>query len=230
MDCSIKDYANIHFGNAARRTHEQILAITAGFWQNRALAVAAELELADVLAAGPQHIDVLAARTKTHSPTLFRLFRALETLGVFSQVSPFVFANTPAGEGLRRNVPNTQWPLCWQVDQAGMASHFESGRAIAGMANRQANESTTQRGVIPTGSGVPAHWRDLLVHRQHIHRIRPAVRTYSTFSPVAMIAFPSETSRTALPCLFTTKYTTRGGVPLEGIVIVAVPVQSPFTV
>jgi hypothetical protein len=89
--------------------HEQILAITAGFWQSRALAVAAELELADLLAAGPLHTDVLASRTKTHSPSLFRLLRALETLGVFSQVSPFVFANTPVSECIRRDVPNTQW-------------------------------------------------------------------------------------------------------------------------
>ncbi|MDX6459756.1 MAG: hypothetical protein QOE55_3453 [Acidobacteriaceae bacterium] len=89
--------------------HEQILAITFGFWQSRALAVAAELELAEVLAEGPLHVDVLASRTKTHSPTLFRLLRALETSGVFSQVSPFVFANTPASDCLRRNVPNSQW-------------------------------------------------------------------------------------------------------------------------
>ena len=60
--------------------------------------------------------------------------------------------------------------------------------------------------------------------------IKQTVRTYSTFSPVAMIAFPSETSRTILPCLVTTKNTTRGGAPLEGIVIVAFPVQSSFTV
>jgi hypothetical protein len=89
--------------------HEQILAITLGFWHSRALAVAAELELAEVLAEGPLHVDVLASRTKTHSPTLFRLLRALETLGVFSQVSPFVFANTPASDCLRRDVPNSQW-------------------------------------------------------------------------------------------------------------------------
>ena len=56
------------------------------------------------------------------------------------------------------------------------------------------------------------------------------VRAYSTFSPVAMIAFPFETSRTVLPCFVTTKNTTSGGPPLEGIVIVAEPVQSPFTV
>jgi hypothetical protein len=89
--------------------HEQILAITADFWQSRALAVAAELELADLLAAGPLHIDILASRTKTHAPSLFRLLRALESLGIFSQISPRVFANTPASECLRKDVPNTQW-------------------------------------------------------------------------------------------------------------------------
>ncbi len=89
--------------------HEQILAITAGFWQSRALAVAAELELADLLAAGPLHIDAIASRTKTHAPSLFRLLRALESLAIFSQIAPMVFANTPASECLRQNVPNTQW-------------------------------------------------------------------------------------------------------------------------
>jgi hypothetical protein len=89
--------------------HEQVLAITSGFWHSRALAVAVELELAEHLADGPLHVDVLADRAKTHSPSLFRLLRALETLGVFSQVSPFVFANTPASDCLRKNVPNSQW-------------------------------------------------------------------------------------------------------------------------
>jgi O-methyltransferase domain/Dimerisation domain len=89
--------------------HEQILTITAGFWQSRALAVAAELELADLLAAGPLHIDAIASRTKTHAPSLFRLLRALESLGIFSQISPMVFANTPSSECLRQNVPNTRW-------------------------------------------------------------------------------------------------------------------------
>jgi len=89
--------------------HEQILAITLGFWQSRALAVAAELELADLLAEKPLHIDVLAVRSKTHAPSLFRLLRALESLAIFSQVSPMVFANTPSSECLRKNAPNTQW-------------------------------------------------------------------------------------------------------------------------
>jgi hypothetical protein len=84
--------------------HEQILAMTVGFWQSRALAVATELELADLMAGKPLHIDELATQTKTHSQNLFRLLRALESVGIFSQVSPMVFANTPQSECLRTNV------------------------------------------------------------------------------------------------------------------------------
>ena len=89
--------------------HEQILAITEGFWHSRALAVATELEIAEVLADDPLHVDLLANKTKTCAPALFRLLRALETVGVFEQLSPRVFANTPASECLRRNARNSQW-------------------------------------------------------------------------------------------------------------------------
>src|SRR5882757_3997524 len=110
--------------------HEHIFAITVGFWHSRALAVATELELADLLAARPLHIDVLASRTKTYSPSLFRLLRALESLGIFSQVSPFVFANTPASECLRRNVPNTQW--AWVRAQLSVGGGVYEGWAGLG--------------------------------------------------------------------------------------------------
>jgi O-methyltransferase domain/Dimerisation domain len=87
--------------------HEQILAITLGFWQSRALAVAAELEVADLIAEKPLHIDELAAQTKTHAQSLFRLLRALESVGIFSQVSPMIFANTPQSECLQKNAPHS---------------------------------------------------------------------------------------------------------------------------
>ncbi|HYR44514.1 MAG TPA: methyltransferase [Terriglobia bacterium] len=87
----------------------QILGIVTGFWQSRALAIAAELELADLLADGPVSVDILAGRTKTDSLSLFRLMRALEGIGIFRQVSPQVFANTPTSDCLRKNVPGSQW-------------------------------------------------------------------------------------------------------------------------
>jgi hypothetical protein len=122
--------------------HEQILAITAGFWQSRALAVAAELELADLLAAGPLHIDVLASRSKTHAPSLFRLLRALESLGIFSQISPMVFANTLASECLRKDVPNTQW--AWVRAQLSVGGGVYEGWAGLDGSIRKGNTAFDQ--------------------------------------------------------------------------------------
>jgi hypothetical protein len=105
--------------------HEQILAITLGFWQSRALAVAAELELAEILADGPLHVEALARQTQTHSQSLFRLLRALEASGVFTQVSPFVFANTAASDCLRKDVSNSQ--LAWVRTQLSLEGGVYKG-------------------------------------------------------------------------------------------------------
>ena len=87
---------------------EQIFSIVLGFWQARALAVATELGLSDLFAESPLHVDELASRTKTNASALFRLLRALESIGIFTQTSPRVFANTPASECLREDVPGSQ--------------------------------------------------------------------------------------------------------------------------
>ena len=81
---------------------EQILGIVNNHWQSRCVGAAAQLELADHLANGPLHVDVLAERTQTHAPSLYRMLRALESTGIFAQSSPRVFANTPQSECLRR--------------------------------------------------------------------------------------------------------------------------------
>jgi Dimerisation domain len=73
---------------------EQILPLVMGFWQARALAVATELGLSDLLAEGPLHVGELGNRTKTNASALFRLLRALESIGIFVQSSPRVFSNT----------------------------------------------------------------------------------------------------------------------------------------
>jgi hypothetical protein len=86
---------------------QQIIAAIIGFRQSLATAVAADLGLADLLANGPQHVDWLAEKTMTHSRSLFRLMRALASAGIFTQVSPRVFANTPASDCLRTDVPGS---------------------------------------------------------------------------------------------------------------------------
>lgn len=102
---------------------ERILALIEGYWHSRALAVAAELELADLLSAGPLSIEDLAARSGTHAPTLFRLLRALESIGLFRQVSPGVFANTPSTDCLRKDAPRSQWAWTRLVLSTGMGEY-----------------------------------------------------------------------------------------------------------
>ena len=112
---------------AAPTPFNDILAILRGFWASRALAVAAELELADLLASGPQDVAHLAARTQTHAPSLFRVMRALESIGVFHQVSPRVFANSPSSELLRKDVPGSQWAFVRMILSADMGQYDAFG-------------------------------------------------------------------------------------------------------
>ena len=73
---------------SAATPQEQILGIVNNHWQSCCVGAAAQLELADLLADGPLHVDVLAERTKTHGPSLYRMLRALESTGIFTQTSP----------------------------------------------------------------------------------------------------------------------------------------------
>ena len=109
---------------------EQVLEIVRGFWQSRALATAAELEIADYLADGPLGIDALAGKTQTHVPSLFRLMRALESAGVFKQVSPRVFSNTPASECLRKNVPGSLWAFVRTILSKGFGQYDSWGDVL----------------------------------------------------------------------------------------------------
>lgn len=78
-----------------------------GYWVSQAVGVAAALGVADLLAHGPRTADELAAATGTHSPSLFRLLRALAGVGLFTQGEDGVFALAPGGERLRTGVPGS---------------------------------------------------------------------------------------------------------------------------
>jgi hypothetical protein len=108
---------------------EQILGIVINHWQSCCVGAAAQLELADLLADGPLHVDVLAERTHTHAPHLYRMLRALESTGIFTQTSPRVFGNSPASECLRRNLPGSNWAWIRFTLCAG-APVFEGWRGL----------------------------------------------------------------------------------------------------
>lgn len=75
-----------------------------GKWVSMALSVAAKLRLADKLAAGPKSAAALAEETGTHPESLYRLLRALASVGVFASDDAGRFRLTPVGEFLRTGV------------------------------------------------------------------------------------------------------------------------------
>lgn len=79
-----------------------------GAWITQALWVAADLGIADLLAAGPLPIEVLAQQTQAHTEALYRVLRALASIGVFSQDDQNRFSLTPLANLLRSDVPCSQ--------------------------------------------------------------------------------------------------------------------------
>jgi len=84
-----------------------ILQMTLAPFMTQALYVAAKLGIADLLAPGPGTAAGLAAATGTDDRSLYRVLRALASVGVFSETEPQTFANTPASETLRTDAPNS---------------------------------------------------------------------------------------------------------------------------
>jgi hypothetical protein len=96
---------------------EQMSRMLTGYWISQALYVAAKLGVADLLVPGPRTIDELAQATGTHGPSLYRLLRALASMGVFVEQADRRFALTPLAECLRSDVPGSQRSLAIMVGE-----------------------------------------------------------------------------------------------------------------
>jgi SAM-dependent methyltransferase len=83
---------------------ETILQLVNGGAVSQCVYVAAKLGIADFLADGPKTCDELAVETNVHGPSLYRLMRALASLGIFHEDGQGRFALTPLSEPLRSDV------------------------------------------------------------------------------------------------------------------------------
>jgi ubiquinone/menaquinone biosynthesis C-methylase UbiE len=78
-----------------------IVRTAAAFAVSRALHVAAQLGIADLVSDCPRTVEHLARETKTDPPSLHRVLRLLATSGFFSEVSEGLFGQTRLSETLR---------------------------------------------------------------------------------------------------------------------------------
>jgi hypothetical protein len=86
---------------------DAILAMIQWFWVSTATCVEAEFGTPGLLKGGPKKNEKLAAAVGAHAPSLYRLMRALTSIGVLSEDDQRRFALTPLGMALCSDVPSS---------------------------------------------------------------------------------------------------------------------------
>jgi hypothetical protein len=84
-----------------------LFQMATAYWLSQAIYVAAKLGIADLLEAGPLSCATLAAATRSDARSLFRLLRALSSVGFFSQFDKDRFALSRLAKPLRSDVPGS---------------------------------------------------------------------------------------------------------------------------
>ena len=88
---------------------QQAFQLMSGHIVASAVNIAARLGLSDRLAAGPRAADDLARETGTNPEALYRLLRALASVGMFEEQADHRFALTPVGAAL------CEGPMRWMA-------------------------------------------------------------------------------------------------------------------
>ncbi len=90
---------------------ETLTRMITGYWASQAVYAAAWFGVADLLREGPKSVDHLAQACGAQPDALYRLLRALASLGIFTEGEPRQFSLTPAAEMLRSDVEGSQRAL-----------------------------------------------------------------------------------------------------------------------
>jgi hypothetical protein len=102
---------------------EQLFQLSMGFMMTAALGCVANLDIAGKLKDGPRSVAQLAAETGVKEAPLYRLLRALASVGVFSESAPRVFELTPVADPLRSDAKGSMRNM---VRWFGTRLHFET--------------------------------------------------------------------------------------------------------
>jgi len=92
---------------AAPPPHVQLVQMAMGHWVSEIVYLAAELEIADLLASGSRTAEDLAGPTGTTAGPLYRFLRGLANLGILTESPNRRFGLTPLGEALKTGAPGS---------------------------------------------------------------------------------------------------------------------------
>jgi hypothetical protein len=97
---------------------QMLMQMCTGFMVSSAIYPVAKLGIAELLADGPQPISKLAEDTGANEGALYRVLRALASVGLFTEVSPRTFGLTPSANLLRSDVSGNLRELAlWMTNE-----------------------------------------------------------------------------------------------------------------
>jgi ubiquinone/menaquinone biosynthesis C-methylase UbiE len=96
---------------AEKSTHQQLDQMITGYWISQAIYAAAKFAIADHLKDGPKTVQELADASSTNPDALYRLLRALASVGIFAEVESRRFSLTPLAEPLRSDIAGSKRAL-----------------------------------------------------------------------------------------------------------------------
>ena len=99
--------APVHIG----ALKQQLMQISNGFLLTACLHVGAKLNIAELVASGPRPVESLAKQTGMNADALYRVLRALVSIGIFSEPQPRTIGLSPAAELLRTGVADSMRDL-----------------------------------------------------------------------------------------------------------------------
>jgi O-methyltransferase domain/Dimerisation domain len=86
-----------------------LMRLTNGYQVSQAIHVAAVLRLADFVGAEPVAAEEIAPRVGAHPRSLYRLLRALSTVGIFRETDDRRFVGSAMSDLLRTDHPGSMW-------------------------------------------------------------------------------------------------------------------------
>jgi SAM-dependent methyltransferase len=110
---------------AERAAAAELLPMVWGIHISRAIYAAAELGIADLLAAGPLSSAELSRATNSHEPSLYRVLRLLAAFGVFTEREDRQFSLTLLGDRLRTGAPAGMRSWALLLETVGGVRPFE---------------------------------------------------------------------------------------------------------
>ncbi|MSQ58568.1 MAG: methyltransferase [Betaproteobacteria bacterium] len=154
-----------------------MLHLISGYWVGQAIYAAAELGIADLLGKKGRPVGELARLTQSHEPSLYRLMRALASVGIFTEVAPGSFAQTPMGALLRSDMPGD---LAAFSRFQGDAWHWQAWGAIAESVRSGMSAMTLMH-------GTPNCFQYLAVHERSAAIFNGAMGGYAAHVHAAVV-------------------------------------------